>query len=98
MGIIHDAIRLIDEHSDFDDEIIQCLSSENGYLYKSPKLFVIANYDEKTEDLTVHFVVGDLSELLKLIHFTPKTISFEKNGKLKTYLYESFIRKACKDL
>jgi len=98
MGIIYDAIKLIDQYSDFDDEIIQCLISESGYMYKSPKLFVIANYDSEKEDLLVHFVVGDLKELLNLIKLSPKTISFEKNKKTKTYLYETFIRKACKDL
>lgn len=98
MGIIQKAIKLIDKHSDFDEEMAECLNSNTGYLYKSPKLFVIANYDYEKEDLLVHFVVGDLTELIKLIDFTPKTISFEKNKKTKTYLYKTFIRKACKEL
>lgn len=93
MNIIHDAIKLIDEHSDFDDEIISCLASSNGYFYKSPTSFVIANYDKDKKDLLVHFVVGNLKELLELIKFTPETITFEKNGKEKTYRYSHFIKK-----
>lgn len=93
LPIVHKMIALVDQHSDFDDEVIACLSSETGYLYKSPTCFVIANYDENTRDLLVHFVVGDLIELLELIPFEPLTISFEKNKKVKTYDYERFILK-----
>lgn len=91
--IIHQAIQLIDQHSDFDEEMAACLASDTGYVYKSPDCFVIANYDEHTKDLLVHFVVGDLMQLMHLIPFEPLTISFEKNKKVKTYDYSRFIHK-----
>lgn len=93
MDITREAIKLIDKHSDFDSEIAECLASKTGYFYKSPTSFVIANYDEDKQDLLVHFVVGNLKELLELIKFTPETITFEKNGKEKTYSYSYFIKK-----
>ena len=96
MNIIHEAIRLIDEHSDFDEEIGICLASHNGYFYKSPTAFVVCNYDQQTGDLLVHFAVGELMELIELIKFEPVTISFERNKRVRTYNYQQFINKALK--
>lgn len=93
INIINQAIELVDKYSDFDEEIAACLTSETGYMYKSPTCFTIVNYDENTRDLLVHFLVGNMVEVLSLVPFTPLTISFEKNKKIKTYAYSHFIRK-----
>lgn len=93
MTLIEQAIELIEKHRDFDEEVAECLKSPTGYMYKSPTCFVLANYDPIENELIIHFVVGNLIEMLNKIHMIPKIITFEKHGNIKSYNYQKFIKR-----